>query len=95
MKEWIEILTGTVYSLCRQRLGHAARVENICMRDLIFPEPERTRNILSAIINFIKFAEERGTFLKKLRDQSTSALEEKERLTHEIEEIKRKIEEIK
>ena len=65
------------------------------MRDLIFPEPERTRNILSAIINFIKFAEERGTFLKKLRDQSTSALEEKERLTHEIEEIKRKIEEIK
>lgn len=78
-----------------QRLGHAARVENICMRDLIFPEPERTRNILSAIINFIKFAEERGTFLKKLRDQSTSALDERERLTHEIAEIKKKIEEIK
>lgn len=65
------------------------------MRDLALPESERTRNILSAIINFIKFAEERGTFLKKLRDQSTSALSERERTEQQVAELKQKIAEIK
>lgn len=64
------------------------------MRDLVLPEPERTRNILSAIINFIKFAEERGSFLKKLRDQSISGFEEKERMTHMVAELRQKIAEI-
>lgn len=78
-----------------QRLAHAARVQDFCMRDLALPESERTRNILSAIINFIKFAEERGTFLKKLRDQSTSALSERERIEQQVAELKQKIAEIK
>lgn len=65
------------------------------MRDLVFPEPERTRNILSAIINFIKFAEERTPFLKKLRDQSSSALEERDRTKQKVEELRQKIAEIK
>lgn len=59
------------------------------------PEPERTRNILSAIINFIKFAEEREHFVKKLRDQSITAQEERERTSQNIIELKRKIAEIK
>ena len=78
-----------------QRLAHAARVQDFCMRDLALPEPERTRNILSAIINFIKFAEERGGFLKKLRDQSASALTERERMEQQAAELKQKIAEIK
>ncbi|KAL5501596.1 NUF2 [Sanghuangporus vaninii] len=78
-----------------QRLGHAARVQDFSMRDLVFPEPERTRNILSAIINFIKFAEERAPFLKKLRDQSSSALEERDRTKQKVEEMRQKIAEIK
>ncbi|THH11642.1 hypothetical protein EW145_g515 [Phellinidium pouzarii] len=78
-----------------QRLAHAARVQDLSMRDLILPEPERTRNILSAIINFIKFAEERGSFLKKLRDQSTSALAERERMEQSVTELKQKIAEVK
>ncbi|KAL5482632.1 NUF2 [Sanghuangporus weigelae] len=78
-----------------QRLCHAARVQDFSMRDLVFPEPERTRNILSAIINFIKFAEERAPFLKKLRDQSSSALEERDQTKQKVEEMRRKIAEIK
>ncbi|KAH8114618.1 Nuf2 family-domain-containing protein [Phellopilus nigrolimitatus] len=78
-----------------QRLGHAARVQDLTMRDLVSPEPERTRNIMSAIINFVKFVEERGGFLRKLRDQSTSALEERERMQHKVAELKQKIAEIK
>ena len=73
----------------------AARVQDFCLRDLIFPEPERTRIILSAIINFIKFAEERATFLKTLRDQSVQAVEERERMIQSVAEMKQKIEEIK
>ncbi|KAI5122463.1 hypothetical protein M0805_008774 [Coniferiporia weirii] len=78
-----------------QRLAHAARVQDLCIRDLTLPEPERTRNILSAIINFIKFAEERGSFIKKLRDQSTTAVTERERVDQEVAELKQKIAEIK
>ncbi|EJC97997.1 uncharacterized protein FOMMEDRAFT_143487 [Fomitiporia mediterranea MF3/22] len=77
-----------------QRLAHMARVQDFSMRDLVFPEPERTRNILSAIINFIKFAEERAPFLKKLRDRSVSALSEKERTAQRVAELKQKIDEI-
>ena len=79
----------------RQRIAHAARVQDITKRDLVTPEPERTRNILSAIINFIKFAEERGTFLKNLRDQSTSALEERDAMVQQAAELREKVEEIK
>ena len=53
-----------------------------------------TRNILSAIINFIKFAEERAPFLKKLRDRSVSALAEKEHTAQRVAELKQKIDEI-
>lgn len=65
------------------------------MRDLVFPEPNRTRNILSALINFIKFAEERASFLKKLRDQSVQAVEERVSMTQKVAELKQKIAEIK
>lgn len=61
------------------------------MADLTQPEPERTRNVLSAIINFVKFAEERGPFLKKLRDQFTAATEERERLSLDVLELRKKV----
>jgi len=77
------------------RLAHAARVTDFSMKDLVFPESERTRSILSAIINFIKFCEEREVFLKKLRDQSSAALEERKSVAAQVAEMKRKITEIK
>ena len=65
------------------------------MKDLVFPEPERTRSVLSAIINFIKFCEEREIFLRKLRDQSIAALDEREKLAEQAVELKQRIAEIK
>lgn len=79
----------------RTRLAHAARVTDFSMKDLVFPESERTRSILSAIINFIKFCEEREVFLKKLRDQSSAALEERKSVAAQVAETRRKIAEIK
>ena len=83
------------FAVGRQRLAHAARVQDITIRDLVFPEPERTRNILSAIINFIKFAEERGSFLKNLREQSTSAIEERDAMRTQVEEMRQKVADMK
>ncbi|KLO15739.1 hypothetical protein SCHPADRAFT_849077 [Schizopora paradoxa] len=77
------------------RLAAAARVADFSIKDLVFPEQDRTRSILSAIINFIKFCEEREEFLSKLRVQSTAALEERERVGTQVVDLQRKIAEIK
>ncbi len=41
------------------RLLHQVGVERFCLRDLLKPEPKRVQAILSALINFCKFREER------------------------------------
>lgn len=79
----------------RTRLANSARVTDFSFKDLAFPEPERTRSILSAIINFIKFCEEREIFLKKLREQSSAALEERTTLAQQVLAMKQRIHEIK
>lgn len=61
------------------------------MNDLVFPEPERTRTILSAMINFVRFAEEREVFHKKLRDESAGAIEERDRVAEQVAELKERI----
>lgn len=65
------------------------------MRDLVAPESERTRNILSAIINFIQFTEERGGFVKRLRSQSAAAVEERDSARIRVEELRKKVSDLK
>lgn len=62
------------------RLASAACVPDFSIADLVYPEPERTRLILSAIINFIKFAEENEAFLKGLQQQAIGMVEERDGL---------------
>jgi kinetochore protein Nuf2 len=61
------------------------------MRDLILPDPERTRSMLSALINFVKFALQQEQDLRKFRDHSVAALTERDRLAVEANELRRKI----
>ncbi len=75
-----------------QRIAMAARVQDFSMRDLVAPETQRTRLILSAFVNFIRFAEEREVFLKELRDKSQRTIEERDRMKQQVEELRAAIE---
>ena len=72
----------------------AARIQDFSMRDLIFPKPDRTRSMLSALINFVKFALQQESDPRKFREKSVAALAERDRLTLEVGELRRKIKEI-
>ena len=76
-------------------MAEAASVRDLSLKDLVHPDPERTRTILSAIINLAKFSDEQEDRLKALRDQSTNMIEERIQVTREIEDLRRQVAEIK
>jgi predicted nucleic acid-binding Zn-ribbon protein len=52
-------------------------------------------NILSALINLVKFTEEQQDFVHNLQEQSNNIVEERTRLDSEVEEMRKQIAQIK
>eukprot|EP00158_Paraphelidium_tribonemae_P003347 Partr_v1_DN26054_c0_g1_i2_m228 putative NUF2, NDC80 kinetochore complex component, homolog (S. cerevisiae) len=52
-------------------------VRSFCLRDLTHPEPARIRSLLSAIINFARFREERLALFEELTAQTDELVKEK------------------
>ncbi|KAF9532402.1 Nuf2 family-domain-containing protein [Crepidotus variabilis] len=78
------------------RFAKAARVEDFSSRDLHNPERERTIILLSAFINFVKFAEQYcDEFLKELRQRSDSLIVQRDDVGEQIQEIQEKLDEIR
>ncbi|KAJ6611798.1 Nuf2 family-domain-containing protein [Mycena sp. CBHHK59/15] len=78
------------------RFAIAARVDDFCAKDIAFPERERTVFLLSAFINFVKFAEQHcEPFFKKLRDHSNKIVAERDRISHRLIEITEEIDTMK
>ena len=73
----------------------ASRLDSFTIKDLGQPEKGRTMNILSAIVNFVKFSEEQADLIRSLQSQDIYALEEQDRLIEEINVIQKKVDEIK
>ncbi|KAG1749143.1 Nuf2 family-domain-containing protein [Suillus paluster] len=69
------------------RFATSARIMDFSSRDLSAPEPERTRFILSAFINFVKFAEQCTTFISNVREKSAQVIEEREQVVQELSEV--------
>ena len=59
--------------------------------DLVSPNFGRTHKILSAIINFGRFSEERLPFVDGLQQQYTKASEERDDLQQEILDLRQKL----
>ncbi|KIK24910.1 hypothetical protein PISMIDRAFT_97675 [Pisolithus microcarpus 441] len=66
------------------RFANAARIMDFSSKDLCHPDPERTRFILSAFINFVKFVEQCTPFTGSLRDKSVTVTEEREQVAREL-----------
>lgn len=63
--------------------------------DLVSPNFVRTHKILSAIINFGRFSEERLPFVEGLQQQYTRASQERDELLDDIKEMRQKLEDHK
>jgi kinetochore protein Nuf2 len=63
---------------------------------MVYPERERTIDLLSAFINFIKFTEQWcSPFIKELRDKSVAVITEREQVALELAEMQEKIKKLK
>ena len=62
----------------------ASGVPDFCMRDVFKPEAQRLQRMLSAVINFAKFREEKVANYDELIDASDSLTSRREHLTSEF-----------
>jgi kinetochore protein Nuf2 len=73
------------------RLADAAKFQDFSAKDLTAPDPSRTRNILSAFINFIKFTEQRQPFINSLRNESARLAEERATVLRQLDITRREL----
>ncbi|EIW87189.1 hypothetical protein CONPUDRAFT_161784 [Coniophora puteana RWD-64-598 SS2] len=60
------------------RFAAAARITDFSSKDMAYPDAERTRFILSAFINFVKFTEQCEPFVANLRQRAEQVVDERE-----------------
>ncbi|KAK7023807.1 Nuf2 family-domain-containing protein [Favolaschia claudopus] len=78
------------------RFARAAMIQDFCSKDIQFPERERTVQLLSAFINFVKFTEQFCVpFVEKLRERSDEIVTERERVSRRLEAITQEIDALK
>ena len=59
------------------------------------PDPERTRANFSAFINLIKFSEQRAEFIEGLRQKSARVIDERRKVSDELQDAEVKVTTIK
>lgn len=74
-----------------QKLLEACGYHEFSMKDYLKPEYARTRKILSAIINFAKFREERLVTFLELQGRSEELTAKKNQLEEELSQLKEKV----
>lgn len=82
--------------LPRTRFAQAARVDNFSAADIAHPTKERTLELLSAFINFVKFTEERNdTYIAGLRGGSDKLIADLAKAKDKYADLSRKVNSIK
>ncbi|KAH9967904.1 Nuf2 family-domain-containing protein [Russula dissimulans] len=65
------------------RLAAAAKVPDFCGKDIFTPTPERTRIVLSAFINFVRFSQQNASYAAKIRGKAADMAQELENVIQE------------
>ncbi|KAF8636681.1 hypothetical protein AX17_003487 [Amanita inopinata Kibby_2008] len=74
------------------RFAKAARIDGFSLKDIYNPERERTLNLLSGFINFVKFTEQYcNPFLLELRERSEAILIERSHISERVVEAQQKL----
>ncbi|KAI0317353.1 Nuf2 family-domain-containing protein [Amylostereum chailletii] len=73
------------------RFASAAQVRDFSIKDLMLPEPKRTRLIISAFVNLFNFTEQNNAFITSLREKSSALIEERDAAAEELARLKRQL----
>ncbi|KAF8350920.1 Nuf2 family-domain-containing protein [Amanita rubescens] len=89
-------LNSNILLLHLSRFAKAARIESFSSKDIFSPERERTLNLLSGFINFVKFTEQYcSPFVLELRGRSDALLVDKKLVYEQLLEVRQKLDELK
>ncbi|KAI0038778.1 hypothetical protein FA95DRAFT_1142540, partial [Auriscalpium vulgare] len=88
-------LSTNLFNYHITRFANAAKVPDFSSRDVFFPTPERTRLILSAFINLVKFSEQQEEFVSGLRGKSTKLVDEREKVTADLARVQAQLAQIR
>ncbi|KAK2467107.1 hypothetical protein APHAL10511_001365 [Amanita phalloides] len=89
-------LTNNIILYHLSRFARAARIEGFSSKDIVNPERERTLNLLSGFINFVKFTEQYcNPFVLELKGHSSDLLIDKEHVLEQLLEVRKKLDEVK
>ncbi|KAK2162513.1 hypothetical protein LSH36_97g06019 [Paralvinella palmiformis] len=80
---------------CMQALLTTCGINDFKMSDIIAPKPKRVISIMSALMNFLFFQEERFEVYQKLKNENDALQDQREMLLSENEEYKQRINAIK
>ena len=83
MRPLVSHLSEKCLNSRRTRLADAAKVPDFSGKDIFTPTSERTRLILSAFINLVKFSEQHMPFVSKLRGKAADLIQERENVSDE------------
>jgi len=78
-----------------QKLMSASGIHDFSMRDYLHPEFQRLRRILSGVVNFAKFREERLVRFQQLTDQSEHLLQSRSKLENENLKLRAELDKLK
>ncbi|EIN07643.1 hypothetical protein PUNSTDRAFT_135161 [Punctularia strigosozonata HHB-11173 SS5] len=77
------------------RFANAARITDFSTSDIAFPKAERTKYILSAFINFIRFIEGVTPFVETVRSKSATIIHERAMVAEELDDAQRRLRDIR
>jgi kinetochore protein Nuf2 len=79
----------------RKRIARIAKIPDFNARDLSFPEPQRTRSHIAALINLIRFIEEYEPIVAAVRDRSAALVKDREKVSRDLADVHLKLSAIK
>jgi kinetochore protein Nuf2 len=77
------------------RFATAARINDFSARDISQPSSERTRYILSAFINLMRFNQQRAMFVQSVRSKSNALIDKRVHVSRELEEEEEELSAVK
>ncbi|KZV73976.1 hypothetical protein PENSPDRAFT_742231 [Peniophora sp. CONT] len=80
------LMTFIVYHMAR--FASAAKISDFSSKDVAVPDTKRTRNIISAFVNFVNFYEQNAPIAKDLQERSGQFVQERDRIISEGDRIR-------
>ena len=85
---------AATYVCHRARFAGAAKISDFSSKDVVVPDAKRTRNIISAFVNFVNFYEQNAPTASELQERSGQFVQERDRIIAEGDRVRSELQSI-